>query len=267
MIAWQFILLYLAAGSLAGFLAGLLGVGGGVVIVPILMFIFTAQHFPADHMMHMAIGTSLASIAFTSVASLRAHHAHNAVNWNIVKRITPGILIGTLAGTFLVAKLPANLLKGLFILFIFYVATQLLLNFKPKPAHQLPNLPGMFFAGGIIGLVSSFVGIGGGALSVPFMTSSNIRMHNAIGTSAAIGFPIAVAGTTGYVLNGLPVENLPAWSAGFIHLPSLACMVIASMLLAPYGARAAHRLPVATLKKIFAVFLYIIGAKLLLNTI
>ncbi len=267
MIGWEFILLYLAAGSVAGFLAGLLGVGGGVVIVPILMFIFAAQHFPPDHMIHLAIGTSLASIMFTSVSSLRAHHAHGAVNWGIVKRITPGILLGTLAGTFLVAKLPAGLLKGFFIAFLFYVATQLLLNLKPKPTHQLPGADGMFVAGGIIGLVSSFVGIGGGALSVPFMTWSNVRMHNAIGTSAAIGFPIAVAGTVGYLLNGWPIKNLPHWSLGFVHLPSLAGLVVASMLVAPFGARAAHRLPVATLKKVFALFLYIIGTKMLLNSI
>lgn len=267
MTDWEFIVLYLVAGSIAGFLAGLLGVGGGVVIVPILMFIFTAQHFPADHLMHIAIGTSLASIMFTSISSLRAHHAHHAVNWSIVRRITPGILTGTLAGTFLVARLPVNLLKDVFIVFIFYVSTQLLFNFRPKPTRQLPGAPGMFFAGGLIGIVSSFVGIGGGALSVPFMTSNNIRMHHAIGTSAAIGFPIAVAGTLGYALNGWPVKNLPHWSLGFIHLPSLACMVIASMLVAPYGARAAHKLPVATLKKIFALFLYIIGAKLLLDSI
>lgn len=267
MISWEFIPLYLVAGSVAGFLAGLLGVGGGVVIVPILLFIFTAQHFPVDHMMHMAIGTSLASIMFTSVASLRAHHVHGSVKWNIVRRITPGILIGTLAGTFLVAELPAGLLKGFFIVFIFYVATQLLLNFKPKPTRQIPGAGGMFAAGGVIGLVSSFVGIGGGALSVPFMTSSNIKMHDAIGTSAAIGFPIALAGTLGYLINGWSVKNLPYGSLGFIHLPSLTGMVLASMLVAPYGARAAHKLPVATLKKIFALFLFVIGAKLLLGAI
>jgi len=267
MISWEFILLYLAAGSVAGFLAGLLGVGGGVVIVPILLFIFTAQHFPPDHMIHLAIGTSLASIMFTSVSSLRAHHTHGAVNWRIVKHITPGILLGTLAGTFLVAKLPAGLLKGFFIVFLFYVATQLLLNLKPKPTRQLPGTGGMVVAGGIIGLVSSFVGIGGGALSVPFMTWSNVKMHNAIGTSAAIGFPIAVAGTIGYVFNGWSIQHLPHWSLGFVHLPSLAGLVVASMLVAPFGARAAHKLPVATLKKTFAVFLYIIGTKLLINSI
>jgi uncharacterized membrane protein YfcA len=198
---------------------------------------------------------------------LRAHHQHGAVNWSIVKRITPGILLGTLAGTFLVARLPAGLLKWFFIVFVFYVATQLLLNFKPKPTRELPGTAGMLTAGAIIGVVSSFVGIGGGALSVPFMTWSNIKMHNAIGTSAAIGFPIAVAGTVGYVVNGLSVPNLPHGSLGFVHLPSLAGLVIASMLLAPVGARAAHKLPVATLKKIFAGFLYIIGTKLLLGSI
>jgi uncharacterized membrane protein YfcA len=204
---------------------------------------------------------------FTSVSSLRAHHGHSAVNWSIVKRITPGILLGTLAGTFVVAKLPAGLLKGLFIVFLFYVATQLLLNIKPKPTRQLPGTGGMLAAGGIIGLVSSFVGIGGGALSVPFMTWSNVKMHNAIGTSAAIGFPIAVAGTIGYVLNGWSITDLPDWCFGFIHLPSLAGLVVASMLIAPLGARAAHKLPVATLKKIFSAFLFIIGTKMLLSSV
>ncbi len=265
MMELNFILIYLAAGCIAGFLAGLLGVGGGVVIVPILLFIFSAQHFPAEHMMHMAIGTSLASIMFTSVSSLRTHHAHAAVRWDIVKRITPGILLGTLAGTFLVARIPVGLLKVFFIVFIFYVATQQLLNFKPRATRQIPEALGMFAAGGVIGAVSSFVGIGGGALSVPFMTFCNVKMHHAIGTSAAIGFPIAVAGTLGYLWNGLPVQNLPYASLGFVHLPSLAGIVVASMLIAPYGARAAHKLPVATLKKIFAVFLYIIGVKLMMN--
>lgn len=267
MIGWEFILLYLVAGSVAGFLAGLLGVGGGVVIVPILMFIFTAQHFPVDHMIHMAIGTSLASIMFTSVSSFRAHHLYGAVNWSIVRNITPGILMGTLAGSFVVAKLPASLLKGFFIVFLFYVATQLLLNLRPKPTRQLPGIGGMIAAGGVIGLVSSFVGIGGGALSVPFMTWSNVKMHNAIGTSAAIGFPIAIAGTAGYVLNGWHFDDLPPGSLGFIHLPSLAGLVVASVLLAPLGVRAAHRLPVATLKKVFAAFLLVIGAKMILGSI
>lgn len=264
MMHWEFILIYLAAGSLAGFLAGLLGVGGGLVIVPILMFIFSAQHFPADHMMHMAIATSLACIMFTSVSSLRAHHAHGAVSWQIVRRITPGIIFGTLAGTFLVAKFSAGFLKVFFVIFLFYVATQILLNIKPKPARQLPNTLGIFTAGSTIGMVSSFVGIGGGSLSVPFMLWSNISMQTAIGTSAAIGFPLAMAGTIGYLINGLAVSHLPEWSLGFIYLPSLAGLVLTSVIFAPLGSRAAHRLPTAILKKVFAFALLIIGVKLLL---
>ena len=267
MMDWELISLYLIAGGVAGFLAGLLGVGGGVVIVPILLYIFAAQHFPADHMIHIAIGTSLASIMFTSVSSFRAHHGHGAVNWDIVKHITPGILFGTLVGTWIVAKLPAGLLKVLFIVFVFYVATQIILNIKPKPARQIPGFVGMFTAGGVIGMISSFVGIGGGALSVPFMTWSNVKMHKAIGTSAAIGFPIAVAGTIGYVINGLNINDLPKWSIGFVHLPSLAGLVVSSVIFAPIGVWASHKLPVSTLKKIFAVFLYIIGTKLLLNSL
>ncbi len=259
------ILVYLLAGAAAGFLAGLLGVGGGVVIVPILMFIFTTLHFPALHMMHLAIGTSLASIMFTSLSSLRAHHAHNAVRWDIVRRITPAILAGTLSGTFIASRLPAGFLKGLFILFVLYVATQLLFNLRAKPERDLPGWLGMSCMGGIIGTVSSFVGIGGGALSVPFMSACNIRVHQAIGTSAALGFPIAVAGTAGYALNGMGAAGLPEWCLGYIHLPSLAGMVIASAAIAPYGVRAAHRMPVATLKKIFAIFLYLMCAKLILG--
>lgn len=260
---WEYFALYLAAGGFAGFLAGLLGVGGGTVIVPILLFIFTAQHFNASHMIHLAIGTSLASMLFTSASSVRAHHARDAVNWDIVKRITPGILIGTLTGTVLAARLPAFALQSFFTAFLFFVATQMLLNIKPKPARSLPNTGGMFAAGSLIGLISSLVGIGGGSMSVPFMTACNVRMHNAIGTSAAIGFPIAAAGAAGYLFNGLSQKNMPEWSIGYIHLPALAAIVSASMLVVPFGVRAAHRLPVASLKKIFALFLYLVGIKLL----
>lgn len=263
----EFTLAYLAAGVLAGFLGGLLGVGGGVVIVPILLFLFGAQHFSPDYMMHMAVATSLASIMFTSLASLRAHHSHSAVRWDIVMQITPGILAGALAGTFLVARLPSDWLKNFFVVFIFYVATQLLFNIGPHAKRQIPGIAGMFATGGLIGLVSSFVGIGGGTLSVPFMTSCNVKMHDAIGTSAAIGFPIAFAGALGYLLNGLSAENLPYGSLGYIHLPALGGIVISSMLIAPLGARAAHTLPVKKLKKYFALFLYIIAVSLLLKSL
>lgn len=259
----EFWLLYLLTGLFAGFLAGLLGVGGGLVIVPVLTFILSAQHFSPAHILHLALGTSLASILFTSISSLRAHHAHGAVSWDVVRGITPGILTGTFLGTVLAAQLSSNFLKGFFVVFVYYVAAQMLLNIKPKPSRQLPGWAGMFGAGNVIGSVSSLVGIGGGTLSVPFMTWCNVKMHQAIGTSAAIGFPIALAGTVGYVVNGLGTPGLPDYSLGFIYLPALAGLVFASMLTAPVGARMAHRLPVPQLKKVFAALLIVLGTRML----
>ena len=260
-----FWLLYLAVGLVAGLLAGLLGVGGGLVIVPVLVFIFTAQHFPEAHLVHMALGTSLASIMFTSVSSFRAHHSHGAVKWPIVRGLTPGIVAGTLLGSVLAAHLPTAFLKLFFVVFLFYVGTQMLLNIRPQASQPLPGLAGLFAVGGAIGGISSLVGIGGGTLSVPFMTWCNVKMHEAIGTSAAIGFPIAVAGGAGYVANGLAVNGLPPHSLGFVYLPTLAGVVAASLMTAPVGARLAHRLPVGRLKKIFAFLLYVMGIKMALG--
>jgi uncharacterized membrane protein YfcA len=183
-------LVYLGVGAGAGILAGLLGVGGGVVIVPALVFAFTGLGYPAEHIMHLALGTSLASIMFTSVSSFRAHHKRGAVLWNVVKAITPGIIVGTYAGTYVASMLSTNFLKGFFVVFLYWVSIQMLLNIKPKPKRALPGTPGMFAAGSTIGVVSSLVGIGGGSLSVPFMALCNIPMHTAVGTSAAIGFPV-----------------------------------------------------------------------------
>lgn len=263
----DFWLLYLGTGVIAGFLAGLLGVGGGLVIVPVLAFIFTAQHFPSEHVMHLALGTSLASIMFTSISSLRAHHAHGAVNWQVVRGITPGIIAGTLGGTIVAAQLSTSFLKIFFVVFLYYVATQMIMNIKPKPSRELPGVMGMFSAGGVIGAVSSLVGIGGGTLSVPFMTWCNIKLHQAIGTSAAIGFPIAAAGAAGYIVNGWMRDTLPVYSLGFVYLPALAGLVVASVLTAPFGARLAHRLPVARLKIFFALLLYVLGTRMLLSLI
>ncbi len=258
-----FFSLYIILGTLAGLLAGLLGVGGGLIIVPVLLFLFTAQGLPAPIILHLALGTSLASIMFTSVSSMRAHHGKGAVNWQIFRRITPGILAGTFSGTWVAAQLSTRFLKGFFVAFLYYVALQMLLNAKPEPARQLPGNAGMFGIGSLIGGVSSLVGIGGGSMSVPFMVWCNIPMHCAIGTSAAIGFPIALAGAVGYILNGLSATGLPPASFGFVYLPPLLGISIASILTAPLGARLAHALPVALLKKTFALLLILIGTRML----
>jgi uncharacterized membrane protein YfcA len=256
---------YLAMGLLSGFIAGLLGVGGGLILVPLLVWLFSMQGFAHESNMLMALGTSLGVISITAISSVRAHHAHGAVNWNTVKHILPGILFGTLFGAWLASKLPSTFLHHFFIAFLFYAATQMLFNFKPQAHRNLPGYVGMSSVGSIIGIVSSWVGIGGGTLSIPFMLWCNVKLHQAIATSAAIGFPIAVAGALGYVFTGWSVSHLPAYSAGYVYLPAFAAIASTGILTAPIGARLAHRLPVNVLKRLFAALLYALGIKMLLG--
>ena len=261
-------LAYIALGVAAGFFAGLMGIGGGTVLVPILAMIFAAQHFPPDHVLHLALGTSLAVIAFTSISSLRAHHQHGAVLWPVVRAITPGILAGTLIGSLVASYVPTRPLAIFFALFVTLVALQMMANLKPKPGRSLPGWLGMGAVGGGIGFISALVAVGGGAMSVPFMSWCNVRVHQAIGTASAIGFPIAVSGTLGYVATGFAQsQGLPEGSLGYVYLPALFWVAVISVLFAPLGARTAHRLPVATLKRIFAGILVLLAAKMLVGVL
>jgi uncharacterized membrane protein YfcA len=258
-VAPAFFAAYAALGLLVGFVAGLLGVGGGLIIVPVLIVMLHAQGLAAGMEPQLALGTSLASILFTSLSSVRAHHRHGAVEWPLVRRIAPGIVLGTLAGAMLAARMPANALQLFFVAFLLYAAIQMWLDFKPAPHRGLTGRAGTTLAGSLIGAVSSWVGIGGGTLSVPFMLWHNMPLHRAIATSAAIGFPIALAGATGYVAGGWDIDGLPPGSAGFVYLPALAGIVLGSVLTAPLGARTAHRLPVRPLKRVFALLLFLLA--------
>lgn len=257
--------LYILVGAIAGVLAGLLGIGGGLVIVPMLVFCMELQHLPQELVMHLALGTSMASIMFTSVSSFMAHHRRGAVEWSVVKRIVVGILVGTFLGSCVAAVLSTGVLKVFFVIFLYFVCYQMLSGKKPKPSRTLPGLWGMFAAGNVIGVVSSLVGIGGGTLSVPFMVWHNIPIHRAIGTSAAIGFPIAIAGTVGYIFNGWGVDNLPPYSLGYVSLIALVSVAVMSVLTAPLGVRLAHSLPVNKLKRVFAIILFLVGTKMLIS--
>ena len=254
---------YIGLGVVAGLLAGLLGVGGGIVIVPMLTFTFALQHLPQENIQHLALGTSLATIVFTSIASFRAHHAKGAVNWPVVRQITPGILVGTFSGTWVAARLSGNFLKGFFVLFAFFVAWQMLSDVAPKASRQVPGRAGLFGTGTVIGCISSLVGIGGGSMSVPFLIWCNLQARVAIGTSAAIGFPIAFSGALGFLVNGWNAPGLPPYSIGYIYLPALAAISVTSYLTAPLGAKLAHSLPVSKLKKGFAILLIATGIKML----
>ncbi|WP_430793431.1 sulfite exporter TauE/SafE family protein [Azonexus hydrophilus] len=263
MMSFAVIAAYLLTGGVAGFFAGLLGVGGGVVVVPMLAILFAEQGFPAREVLHLALGTSMATILFTALSSLRAHHAHQAVLWPVMRRLTPGILLGTLLGAQLAAFVSSRTLSILFVGFMLFVAGQMIAERRPQPGRRLPGWPGLSLAGGVIGAFSSLVAIGGGALTVPFLIWCNVRPHQAIGTSAAVGLPIAVGGTLGYIWNGWGHAGLPPGSLGFVYLPGLGIILLASVLTAQSGARLAHRLPIRVLRRIFAGLLLLLSVKML----
>jgi len=254
---------YLTLGALTGFLAGLFGVGGGLILVPVLTLFFAAQHFPAHHLLHLALGTSMATIFFTSIASLSRHHQHGAVDWPVVWRITPGLLLGTAIGATTAAILPARGLGIFFALFVYLIATQILFGREPHPARQLPGRSGMTLFGTATGWISSLISIGGGAITVPFLVWCNVPLRRAIGTAAALGLPIAAGGTLGYIMIGMDINGLPEPHLGYIHLPALLWVALASMLTAPFGARMAHRLRVELLRRLFAVLLIALATRLL----
>ena len=258
-------LAYLGTGALVGFAAGLLGIGGGVVMVPLLVLVFTAHGLPQEHVLHLALGTAIAAMVFTSVASMRAHHAHGGVDWRIARAMSPGIVLGSFAAGLVAGLIPTRPLAVLFTALVFYAATQILLDLKPSAQRDLPGPAGIFMAGLLIGALASLVAAGGAFLTIPFLTWCKVPLRRAIGTAAANGFPIAVAGTVAYVLQGLRAADLPALSVGFVYLPALALVVLTSTLAAPLGARLAHRLPIKQLRTLFALLLYGFAVRMLVG--
>jgi uncharacterized membrane protein YfcA len=247
-------------GAITGFLAGLLGIGGGAVIVPIITLILDFNDFDPELSVKMAIATSMATIMFTSLSSVRAHHLSGNVKWDLVIRLAPGIVLGSFLGSLgIFSYIKGNVLSVIFALFIGFSATQMFLDKKPPPQRQFPTGLGQWISGGVIGMISGLVGAGGAFISVPFMVFCNIPMLNAVATSAALGFPIAVANSLGYTISGWNLTQLPEYSFGYIWLPALLFIACLSVFTAPYGARAAQRLPVKKLKRFFACFLYLMA--------
>jgi len=247
-------------GLCTGVLAGLLGIGGGMIMVPFITIILSGRGVAPNLAVKMAIATSMATILFTSISSVRAHHKRGAVRWDLVKGLAPGIILGGAVASFGVfAMLKGSWLALVFAAFVSFSATQMFLDKKPAPTRQVPGTTGLIGAGSVIGFLSGLVGAGGGFVSVPFMTWCNVAIHNAVATSAALGFPIALANVAGYVISGQSVQNLPPHSVGYIWLPALAVIASCSVLTAPLGARLAHKLPVKQLKRVFASILYLLA--------
>lgn len=258
-------LLYPLLGVFAGLTAGLLGVGGGIIVVPVLIYAFTALAFSPDVLTHMAVGTSLATIIITSAGSVFQHHRKGAVLWPVLVWFTVGLTVGALFGAKIADLLRGRVLQILFGLFALVIAWQMVQGLKPKPSRGLPGPLGLSVAGWVIGTVSAIFGIGGGSLSVPFFSWCNMKMQDAVGTSSAGGIPIAIAGALGFIWTGWQNPHLPKHSLGFVYLPAMLGIAITSVIFAQIGARWAHRLPAATLKKIFALLLAVVGGKLLIG--
>ncbi len=257
------LLYYLLLGAVAGTLAGLLGIGGGLIIVPALALAFETQGFEGGLIMHLALGTSLATVVITSLSSVYTHQRHSAVVWPVVARLSGGMVMGALCGALLAGYLSSDGLQKIFALFTLLVAAQMVWALRPQ-GQQLPARLALAGVGSVIGGVSSVVGIGGGSMTTPFLLWCQVPIRRAIATSAACGFPIALAGAAGYWVVGQGVSMLPAHSSGYLYWPALLGVVVSSVPFARLGAGLTHRLPVETLKKGFALLLFVVGVSLLL---
>lgn len=257
------ILIYLLLGAVAGIISGLFGLGGGVILVPALAWLFKSEGFSPELIMHMAIATSLATIIATSISSMWAHHKAKAVNWEMVFQLVPGIIVGSIAGAYLAEQLSTALLKQVFALFLIFISAQLFFQLQPEKGEKALSSLQKRVGGLVIGALSALLGIGGGSITVPFLIKANILARNAVAISSACGLPIALSGSLSYLLMGWRAEGLPENSLGYVYLPALVGIISSSVLTAPLGARLAHQLPAQTLKKWFALLLAVIGLKLL----
>ena len=265
MLGLGWLLVYMALGSFVGFMGGLLGVGGGGILVPLLASILVYQGIGGDKVVHLALGTSLMCMVISSTASTRAHASQDAVVWKVVSGMAPGIILGTLLSTQVAANLNSAYIALFFALFMALVAVQMFVNWQPKPSLKPITFRGLLPVGVAIGAIAALAAVGGGFLTVTYLSYKKIGMKRAIGTSAAIGFPIAISGTIGYMISGWSKTLSEPYTIGFIYLPAFLAISIASSIAAPYGAHCSHRLPEASLKKIFAVISLILSLRMLLS--
>lgn len=259
----EWIVLYIVLGAFVGFMAGLLGLGGGGILVPLLASIFTLQDMSADNVVHLALGTSLACMIISSTASIRAHASRGAIMWRVVGGMAPGIIAGAFLAAHTATKLNPVYITIFFALFMALIALQIFFNWQPKPSKKSTTFRGLLMTGAGIGYVSALAASGGGFLTVTYLSYKNLDIKRAIGTSAAIGLPIAVTGTAGYMMSGWSITLSNPYTLGFIYMPAFLAISIASAIAAHYGAHCSHRLPEASLKKTFAVISLLLSIKML----
>ena len=255
------LIIYLLIGAIAGFAAGLFGVGGGLIIMPILYVVFTQMHYDPDTLMHLVVGTSLATIVVTSISSVMAHHKQGAVLWTVFRNLAPGLVLGSFLGAGIADLLPGQYLQLIIGLFAVWMAYKMFRGAKAvvNTERHLPSAPMQLIAGGGIGIASAIFGIGGGSLTVPYLNRHGVVMQKAVATSAACGFPIAVAGAIGFMWFGAKEQiNVPN-TIGYVHVYAFLGISIMSFITAKVGAKVAHRLSPVMLKKCFAGLLAVVG--------
>ncbi len=257
----------IAIGAVVGVTAGLLGVGGGAIMVPAFTALFMAKGVPDTQVVHLALGTSMASIIVTSFSSLRSHHAKKGVIWPVVRSMAPGVLVGAFAGALITSWFETLFLAGFFSLFMLYVALQMFRGLPPGVDKNLSGTPARLAVGAGIGAISALVSIGGGSLTVPYLVRHGFDIKKAIGTSAAVGLPIALAGTLGYIISGWDNTDMAKLTLGFVYLPAVLCVSLVSFFTAPIGVGFAYSLPVGMLKKIFGVLVFSVSVKMFLSVL
>ncbi len=253
----------LSFGGLAGLVAGLFGIGGGIILVPFFLWLFSARGFSQDVVMHSAVATSLATIIVTAISSVFAHHRLGSVLWNVVHKLAPGVFIGAVSGAALADRLPTETLRLIFACYLLIVSLEMIFQWRPKAEKQHPSSPILVISGIAIGALSSVLGIGGGTLTVPLLTKYGFPIRNAVAISSACGLPIAISGSMSFALFGLGKTGLPDGSIGYVYWPAFLGIVLTSILMAPVGAKLAHRLPTKILKRIFAGLLFAVSVNML----
>lgn len=262
---WFLIIIFLSLGAFVGFMAGLLGIGGGGILVPLLVTIFIYLQVDTAHVLHLALGTSMACIVVTSLSSLLAHHKQKAVDWKLVKKMAPWMILGTFSATFIATQLSTRVLAVFFSLFMAYVSLQMFKNRTPNTHQASPKQVELTLISFLIGMISALVSIGGGSLTVPYLNWRSYSIKVAIATSAALGFPIAIAGSIGYFINGMSANIELPNTLGFVYLPAIIFISVTSFITAPWGAKVAHKLPVKTLKRAFGILLIVLSLKMLME--
>jgi hypothetical protein len=262
--AWQFLSLYALVALASGLFAGLLGIGGGIIIVPALLYLFKLQHFPEAALMHMAVATSLTTIIFTSLSAGYAQHRRGALLRGQVLPLLPGIAVGALAGGVIAGQLSSHALRMLFGVFECCMAWYIGRDVHVAPHRTLPGGVALAIAGGVISALATVLGIGGGVLVIPFLLWCNVGVRNAVAASSVSGFPIALLGTITMVYSGWGGHGLPAGTFGYVYWPAALVISLVSIVAAPQGVRLAHALPVGILRRILALLLAVIGIRMLL---